>query len=598
MQYLKEFSQNFIDPTIVSAILMKVYPEENFKVMINKALETAATRYDEKEEMHIVYIGTKHENLLGLEDDLSRKKYVQALFFHEIGHTLFTEKDLKDLSRICQEIKIPFSLLNLAEDARIEYLVKKTIHNAVEVLYQFGWQEWLKNPEEVADMSPENILFMMINTENSVPIAAIKAKKVAEFYERFLAANNTYEVLSILKEWKETFHNNNDQSMKNAMEALAEQMEQSFGEPSPGGAGDKEGTESKPKKGGGAEPASDDGKKPESISDSLRQKNISDMSNMLEMQINAQAAKDMDACSVPHEDLMAEHETVDPYRIKTHFDSVKIEDASNTDSIFNPSNGIGNFYENDVKEIETMLKRLEKEKRKQTPTRNVSRRFNGRTLAMATTSFNSTKIYKEDVSKKNSIGKEIIMVLDLSGSMSGKPADSQRTILLAANTMADKFKNFNMTIIGSKVNGRKSLYQSFSLPVSEDILLGCKANGSSEGIAYAIDKNSSLFKKQDVAIFITDGNVHDGEIAYDGIKKHMKQGAISVGVYVGPSNIANAAMKNWFDVLIVGDDLLLAVEELISVIEKGASVLRSRAANSEFVIEAEVDQETGMATRR
>ena len=182
----------------------------------------------------------------------------------------------------------------------------------------------------------------------------------------------------------------------------------------------------------------------------------------------------------------------------------------------------------------------------------------------AATDPGGTKLYRRnrETNKKNK--KNIMFVLDLSGSMSGHPVRSARTLLLGANKIAQKNKHLNITVLGSKVN-TSDMYQTIKLPANENSLLSVEADGGSEGIGYAIENSSKEVSKNDIVVFLTDGNIHDKEISKQFIGKHLKHDAISVGIYCGNGDIHNKDMKNWFDELIVRENMSDIIERVVEI---------------------------------
>lgn len=565
------FCQAYVDPAVVSSVLMKVYPEERFRLMINPKLETAATHYDAKAEEHVIFIGTNYKDFDRVYSAQDKKAFVQALYLHEVGHTVHTDKNLKLISEICKENNIPFSLLNLAEDARIEYLIKKTMKDKAGMRYTFDWTTWMRLPEQNANMDPESILYSMITTENNKPILALQSKEVGQFYERFISAPDTFSVIEILKEWMEKFHKNDPKAAQNAMNSLSatQSQSQNSGEGKEKGTGqnqDKgEADSEEPSESG--KPTSKGGKDKNKLNDERGKKHFSDMENSLGMEMDQEAFESMMASSIDYNEIIQMTNENTPYKIETDFDTIVVEEASNTKTIFSDKNPEGKFYDHQIKEIERLFRRLKKEKISQNETRNFSRRMNTKKFAYAKSGISAHKMYKEDVKKSKTQGRKILFSLDLSGSMRGMPSDSQRTILIAANKIANSEKKYKIAALGTKIKGRGGLYQTIQLPCNERVLIGCDADGNAEGIRNGMENNKKLFKEADLVVFITDGNVHDGEISEALIRKHIRDDAISVGIYVGPERIPNPEMHKWFDTMIIKDNVVDAVEELVSFIE-------------------------------
>lgn len=555
-EYLQNFVISFADPALMRALVMDVLPDETVSVNATYGVETAFHYFDKNLKEHKIYIGTNYDKLndsLNSRDEI--KQYVLALLIHELGHANFTNLDGKRINEICQAERIPFQLWNTAEDARIEIKMRQLIIDKIDVNYMFGWEKWLPNPEESADMSPEAILLTMINCENTRPVNAIRAKRVGQYYTRFVNAADSFEIIDILKEWRDEFYppsmgvsntmgkgtpgttgmnglEGSMEAMLNALQEADNQIAQALGNgeglPIPGASGD-----------------------------------ASTALACLNGDIDIQA---LEQISVSVADAVKEHiEASEQFRCKGNFGDITIEEASNTDTIFKgtPRAYLDDEYKIVLKHFNKILSPSETYRAQRTPTRTL----NIKSLGLTKSSPNTQNIYKRKEINKHEKGKRILFVLDLSGSMGGYAADSQRTIALAANELAKKTK-YSIDLIGTKVIKGKSLHQAISLPVEEKNILAINANGSAEGIADAVTSSKKFFNSKDVVIFVTDGDIHDKEVNKKFFEKHIQAGTMSVGMYVGKSG-HNEEMEKWFNFFINETRVSDAIEKLVHLVMHG-----------------------------
>lgn len=552
-EYLRDFVVSFADPALVRAMVMDIVPTDTVTVNATYGVETAFHYYDHGSKEHKIFIGTDYETLNDSLDNRNEvKQYVLALMVHELGHANYTDLDGKAITKACEKERIPFPLWNTAEDARIEIKMRQLILDNMGINYLFGWEKWLPNPEESADMSPEAILLTMINCENTRPVNAIRAKRVGQYYTRFVNAKDSFEIIDILKEWRDEFYPPNHNMMNEygkgmsgeeaammAMQAALEQAQAQINQ----ALGNK-----------------GDGTKP-----------MPGTSGDESMSVGCQTGEiDVDALessSMSITQAVKEHrELTQQIRCPGNFGDVTIDDASNSDQIFKGSPGhyLEDEYDLILKHFRKILNPSETQRAQRTPTKTL----NIKALGLTKSSPNTQNIYKKKEKNKHEKGKRIVFVLDLSGSMGGYAAFSQRTIALAANELAKKSK-YSIDLIGSKVLEGKSLYQAISLPYDEKDILSMEANGEAEGIGYAVSHSKRYFASKDVVIFITDGDIHDKKVSKEFFKKYISPWATSIGVFVGGHQRHNEKMADWFDFFIKDEKVSNAVEKFVHIIMHG-----------------------------
>jgi hypothetical protein len=150
--------------------------------------------------------------------DINRvRQFIAALIDHECSHGLFSSRDLAAIATKLEADKIPFRLLNLLEDARIE-------HRGRAAGLSYGWDA-VGVERERAVITPAGFLFALVSSEASAAADPLKhglngviwcgsshlpdgrevLPLVVEFYGRMCAAATTEEVVPILMEWVAAF---------------------------------------------------------------------------------------------------------------------------------------------------------------------------------------------------------------------------------------------------------------------------------------------------------------------------------------------------------------------------------------------------------
>lgn len=553
---LKEFLRKYISPATIDATFAGVFDiSRGYKVYAKPDMPNAATYFDEKLKKHIIMIGTDFTQYTGTETYEGKKSLVKSLLIHELGHTKFTHVDNKSLNDRLKKNGVPFSLFNLAEDARIEYLIKEEAYKKSGLNLTFDWTRWFATPEITVNSNPETVLFSLINTEGRERGNALVSIRAAEYYEQFLKAKNSFEVVDILGEWVNEFRQNLDidklQEVAQRVQQLMNAIQERFAEMTGG--------ESSPQTN-----SPDSGKN--QIDPQLR--SFGDIGEPIDMDGEGTGIGEAldNAMSLEEASKHGSDSTLN-FKPDVKAETVTVKEASSTTEIFDENMDNGEFYPHEVKKIQKALEKLKTDEKRKTPTRRATDRFNSGRMFGVKTDPAGSKIYKKDrVVNKKLNKKNIIFILDLSGSMGGEPIKNARTLMLGVNRIAKQYKNLNITILGSKINSDFQ-YQTIHLPANENALLSAEANGSSEGIGYALEHSQQEVKKNDIIVFFTDGHIRDREISKQYIYKFLKPTALSVGIYVDTKNeeYYNENMKNWFDELIVKDNIVDIVERIVEI---------------------------------
>lgn len=164
----------------------------------------------------------------GSDSAIARLNVVKAAFTHESCHGAYTDVNVHATAVKCAEEKVPFRLLNLFEDCRIEaaYVAERGKK------FKFGWQRLLEcnTPSEVND--PAHLLLLIKQRE---PLTVLKSvtpssvtrgyvtwtgtpkvtdaagrnrgvvEVVLDFYLRAVKAAATNDLIPIIKEWVKVF---------------------------------------------------------------------------------------------------------------------------------------------------------------------------------------------------------------------------------------------------------------------------------------------------------------------------------------------------------------------------------------------------------
>jgi hypothetical protein len=137
-------------------------------------------------------------------------EFAMQILRHEAWHGRVTERDLDALAKQCRTRSIPFLLVNLMEDMRLEHLARKAEGRT------FNWWKYM-NLE--VPTNPTHALMKMVLSESYFCTTFVDHKhpkfkthaklwreKVEEFANRIKAAPSTWDVVDIAQEWLDYWH--------------------------------------------------------------------------------------------------------------------------------------------------------------------------------------------------------------------------------------------------------------------------------------------------------------------------------------------------------------------------------------------------------
>lgn len=183
-----------------------ILPVEVYEIYVKPNFATASWRFSNN--VHQIVIG---ENIFhNAKEHMThndKAKYLTAYLYHEIAHSIWTEKDLKMVSDELLIETIPFQLFNLFEDARIEEKMRRNSKKAF---------NWIQYEELNRPVNALGFFFYMIQCEHhrkslvkmkqSLPKALQEDFNVTfDFYKRALKCENSLKLIPLLREWIDKF---------------------------------------------------------------------------------------------------------------------------------------------------------------------------------------------------------------------------------------------------------------------------------------------------------------------------------------------------------------------------------------------------------
>jgi len=190
---------------IIDGVLDKT---SKYSIRIRKNFDTACWSF---RPPHHIFIGdgvlkNMRENSV-FEPIEDVDYYIASYLYHEVGHSLFTERDLKSISTCLRSKEMSFRMHNLFEDARIEHLMREETGRSF---------DWLKYEDcKKIDMSkPLSQFFFLIQSEFSLfDEDDIESRfgayglddRIVDFYMQTIACEDSWAVIDIMEEWLKIF---------------------------------------------------------------------------------------------------------------------------------------------------------------------------------------------------------------------------------------------------------------------------------------------------------------------------------------------------------------------------------------------------------
>jgi len=202
-------------------LLRRLQPRRHLWLKLSQELSTAAWRLHccGAQEVHEIRIGVHFarpcaERIQGQPRKLQR--YCEALLRHECAHGMFSETDLDAIAVECKNVGLPFGLLNLLEDARIEHLERERSRDPKSgKVWRFHW--WCFTPSPVETARPGQYFWSLVNREASswkrysagaprwIGKVGVDARVRDYYYHNAIHAKTTRELIPLGAEYMKEF---------------------------------------------------------------------------------------------------------------------------------------------------------------------------------------------------------------------------------------------------------------------------------------------------------------------------------------------------------------------------------------------------------
>ncbi len=465
MKLVHDQIKNAINKAYVS-LTVEGLLKEKLSISIKPNYETACWAF---KPPHEIFIGDKIlENVKDGVADEDQQYYIASFLYHEVGHYLYTVRDLQAFGEILKKRGVTFDLFNVFEDARIEEALRK------ETGRDFRWAQY---EEVIPPTKPLSILNSIIQEEGAHKIiyeeAHASVERIVEYYyPAIIAAQSSYDLIPILIEWTEEFKGESSE--------------------------DKESSESETSK--------------MDLKMSMLLQDDKAFAQFLEDSIGVSSAS-------PHKELEAVEENTS-----------NVEEYSSGKLCDYPLE----WPREEADKLTPMFAQLFRDKKGYQNTSTPQKRLNARGIARGSLDLPYRKKTIERPAQK-----EVVLILDVSGSMGGSPLEGMKVIVGIFSRLA-KMGHVKGHVILSGVHNEKAKWETFKLPISDNIIDTFVAKYEAEGIEFTIQNNVALLKKADWVFCLTDGHITDAPIS----KKTMN--GISVfGIFVGDETRCN--LSKWFN---------------------------------------------------
>lgn len=493
-------TQAFREMRIECVIYEKPFREE-YSVAIKPGMNTACWAW--KPPHHILVGDSIFENA---RDDLSleeRVAYAKAYLRHEFGHAYFTTRDLGKLTReLLTPRNISFSLFNLFEDARIEHRMRELSAEP------FGWLTYEKSPlpDNGELVSAKAAFFCVIQAEGDV--SRLKCSK--EQLEQ-LNAVRRYWQLAI------------DTETDGGLVAVIEEFLKEFPEVR------KE------------EEAKADLSNQLSISQLISEGKSEEAEQLLQLllsdaqPISAEAGEAKDAGQVPDAVAAA---VMDLFGVREK-DLKPVHMATAGSRAFFNRLPLP-FDEEAGVRVARCLRKLFVSK-----ARRVRSEDPGRKLVTSTLLDDDPKYWQAKEFKPKR--QKVVLMVDLSGSMSGKPLAAGKSLLWAFSLLARQGHIDGHLLLTGSSGRHLPHHEVFPLVCDPNFIGRIIACGGSEGIAEAMMAQAKLLREADRVFVYTDAQITDAPInrAY-----FASRGIRPVGLYVGQHSSEDVMLEHFPECLI------------------------------------------------
>jgi hypothetical protein len=508
----ESFFKGALRDALQEAILLPRTLVEKQEVRLKPGFETACWSF---QPPHRIYVGDKLFDKPNMRPGLTDEqllRYIRNHYHHEQAHGLFTERDMALIQKALNSIRAPFQAFNLMEDAVIEHRYREVND------YQFRWLEY-----ETLFFSPrpETLLLALIQAEGdreaveneldkwtpgkageplvTDPEVVAKSLKdtlprVYQYYERLCKLRSTVAVMPVLNAWLDEFGRPPS--------------------PPPGSPGS----------------------------------GMGDMELSITLGLDHEFRQEFEEGSGPlSEESMALGDkgkgkgkaVVDPnYEAESQSGEVLAHAGKSVDMARATALSC---------KLTPLFKQANRTVSSLVPTKRVSARH----MAMGRSPYRKSTV-------QGKAAKDILIVVDCSGSMGGSHIEEGKVLVSALSLLAQRgFVTGHVAL--SVVTGGKSFWQTFKFPMAQELIERISAYGSAEGLEYTLKANLAKAKAADYVFVYTDAQICDKPIDKQGLHR---QGIDTWGLYAGDGDHILESMLQYFDKAIMratADELVDAI---------------------------------------
>jgi hypothetical protein len=434
----------------IEMLVADYVPTEGVTISLKKKFDTACWYFNRKFKKHFIYFGDKAMDMVVKKSKLGTEYFVKTLLHHEMAHACFTSRDHKGLQAWLKENGVPFTLYNLFEDARIEYLWR------VKTGREFKSDEFINIPDINKDSNANTMFFVYLRKDGKHRSRLAKMKRVREYYERIVDCATSEDMRPIMLEWMKEF--------PETKEELDDLKSQGF------------------------------------LDD--------DLEDNSELEDGGAKAQKLDENS---EDIAGEKsEYKDEFSERDEVEELSNIDydysTADTACIYNKGREY-EFNKDLGNKLLPIMEKIFKSKKRKICQSNPTNRVNIRNYMNS----RFDKMYRKKAVEAKAKMK-INLIIDCSGSMEGKPIEHARTLAYMLSCFARKgVVDGNIILTGAEERSHQTM--TLKLPLSDEEISHIYAYGDAEGIAGTVNLTKKLLKHADYNFCFTDGNISDNPLS-------------------------------------------------------------------------------------
>lgn len=508
------FYQAALREALQESVFLPTSLSEAQDVKVKPGFETACWSF---QPPHKIFVGDKLFEKKNIKPDLSEEqqaRYIRIHYHHEQAHGLYTERDMTVVKKALESIKAPFQLFNLMEDAVIEHRYRQ------DNVFRF---EWLEYETFVFHNRPESLLFAAIQAEGDfdrveAALAKWEPPAPSDMQARFGSkdAETVHKELTALLPRVKFYYEKliKLRSTMAVMPVLNAWLNE-FGRPPP------------PPPGGGG---------------------MADMELSLELGTNPQAMQQFEqgAKGLSNSDSDPKKGGNDKVVAQPNLEA----EAQSGEVLYPEADPVDMTR---AQALATRLMPLFKQTVRHTSSLTPTKRISARHMAVGRSPYRKAGL----VGKAS---KRILLEVDCSGSMGGFHMDEGKVLVSALSLLAQRGYVTGHVVLSIVKQGRP-MWQTFKLPMAQEVIDRIAGYGGAEGLEYSLNANLKLAKEADYVFIYTDAQICDRPIDKAGL--HRK-GVFTWGLYAGSGEHVLDSMMVYFDKAIMRDNAEALVDAILA----------------------------------